>query len=350
MVNGVILLVDAAEGPMPQTKFVLMKALKLGLKPIVIINKVDRPDRRIEEVLSEVFDLFVALEANDDQLDFPVLYASGRNGWATIEPETQGTDLQPLFGLIKDCIPAPKVDKEAPFAMLATILTHDLYVGRVLIGKVYSGTAAIGTAVKSINLKGELIENTKLTKLFGFQGIERINIDVAEAGDIVAIAGIEKSSVSDTICVPSVTEPIKTSPIDPPTMAVTIGVNDSPLSGQEGTKVTSRMILDRLNREAQVNVAITLKISASGEAFEVGGIFPQSCIPCLFINKMEEYNAILGQQQIENIHYTLFLIESYHKNDKVEGLIKKNVQKCYHINCFPPSTCFAVLCTGMSMM
>ncbi|AEI89511.1 MAG: translational GTPase TypA [Candidatus Midichloria mitochondrii] len=272
MVDGVVLLVDASEGPMPQTKFVLMKALKLGLKPIVIINKVDRPDRRINEVLNEIFDLFVSLDATNEQLDFSVLYASGRSGWATTEAEIQGgVDLKPLFEAIKNHIPEPKVDKESPFKMLASILTHDQYVGRVLIGKVYSGSAAIGTAVKSISLSGEVIESTKLTRLFGFQGIERINIEKAEAGDIVAIAGVVKSSVSDTICIPSVNEPITSTPIDPPTMAVTISVNDSPLAGQEGSKVTSRMILNRLEKEAQTNVAITLKISASGEAFEVGG-------------------------------------------------------------------------------
>ncbi|CAG7592838.1 MAG: translational GTPase TypA [Candidatus Midichloria sp.] len=271
MVDGVVLLVDASEGPMPQTKFVLMKALKLGLKSIVIINKVDRPDRRINEVLDEIFDLFISLDATNEQLDFPVFYASGRSGWATTEAEVQGVDLKPLFEAIKNHISEPKVDKEGPFEMLASILTHDQYVGRVLIGKVYSGSAAIGTAVKSINLNGEVIESTKLTKLFGFQGIERINIEKAEAGDIVAIAGVVKSSVSDTICIPSVNEPITSTSIDPPTMAVTISVNDSPLAGQEGSKVTSRMILDRLEKEAQTNVAITLRISASGEAFEVGG-------------------------------------------------------------------------------
>jgi len=271
MVDGVALLVDASEGPMPQTKFVLMKALKLGLKPIVIINKVDRADRRIDEVLNEIFDLFISLDATNDQLDFPVLYASGRNGWAITEPEVQGENLQPLFEAIKNHIKEPDVDGDGAFRMLASILTNDQYVGRILIGKVYSGSASIGTAVKSINLNGEIVETTKLTKLFGFQGIERINIEKAEAGDIVAIAGVMKSSVSDTICVPSVNEPIKSTPIDPPTMAVTISVNDSPLAGQEGSKVTSRMILDRLEKEAQINVAITLKIAPSGEAFEVGG-------------------------------------------------------------------------------
>lgn len=271
MVDGVILLVDASEGAMPQTKFVLSKALKIGLKPIVVINKVDRPDSRISEVLNEVFDLFISLDATEEQLDFPVLYASGRNGWASADPDVKTENLNPLFEVMKRHIPAPNVDKTIPFSMLASILTSDPYVGRILIGKVYSGSAQVGSVVKSINLEGATIENTKLTKLFGFKGIERIPIDIAEAGDIVAIAGIEKTSVADTICAVEVEQPIKSTPIDPPTMAITISVNNSPLAGREGTKVTSRMILDRLSKEAETNVAITLQISENGESFELGG-------------------------------------------------------------------------------
>ena len=271
MVDGVVLLVDASEGPMPQTKFVLSKALQIGLKPIVIINKVDRSDSRIDEVLNEVFDLFIALDATEEQLDFPVLYAVGRDGWASTEPNVIGTDLKPLFDLTKRYVAAPQVDKTTPFTMLASILTADPYVGRILIGKVYSGTAKVGTLVKSINLDGKTIETTKLTKLFGFKGIEKYPIDIAEAGDIVAIAGVEKTSVADTICAPEVINAIASTPIDPPTMAITISVNNSPLAGQDGTKVTSRMILDRLQKEDEINVAITLQISPSGESFEVGG-------------------------------------------------------------------------------
>ncbi len=271
MVDGVILLVDAAEGPMPQTKFVLSKALALGLRPIVVINKVDRPDRRINEVLNEIFDLFISLDANDMQLDFPVLYASGRNGWAIEQDDVIGTDLKPLFDLMKRHVLAPNVDKNASFAMLTSILAADLYVGRILIGKVYSGTAKVGSTVKSINLDGKQVEIGKLTKLFGFKGIERIPIELAEAGDIVAIAGMEKTSVADTICDIAVETPLLSTPIDPPTMAITISVNNSPLAGTEGTKVTSRMILDRLQREAETNVAISLNISNGGESFEVGG-------------------------------------------------------------------------------
>lgn len=271
MVDGVVLLVDSSEGPMPQTKFVLSKALALGLKPIVVINKVDRPDRRISEVLNEVFDLFCALDATEEQLDFPVLYASGRSGWAATEEGVQGTDLEPLFSLVLKHVPAPAVDKDAPFSMLATILSSDPYVGRVLIGKVYSGIATIGSNVKGMSLDGATIENAKLTKLFGFRGIERMPIEEAVAGDIVAIAGLEKTSVADTICEPEFNTPIKSTPIDPPTMAITIGVNTSPLAGTEGKKVTSRMILDRLQREAETNVAISLSIGEGGESFEVGG-------------------------------------------------------------------------------
>lgn len=271
MVDGVVLLVDASEGPMPQTKFVLNKALQLGLKPIVIINKIDRPDSRIDEVINEVFDLFVALDATPEQLDFPILYAVGRQGWAIKNLSDEKINLKPLFNLILAHIPEPNVDKKAPFSMLATILNYDSYVGRVLIGKVYSGIAKVNSPVKTINLKGEAVETSRLTKLFGFKGIERISVEQVEAGDIVAIAGIEKSSVADTICDPAVEVPIKSTPIDPPTMSITIGVNDSPFAGREGTKVTSRMILDRLKKEAETNVAITLNINEKGESFEVGG-------------------------------------------------------------------------------
>jgi len=271
MVDGVVLLVDASEGPMPQTKFVLNKALQLGLNPIVVINKVDRSDSRIEEVINEIFDLFVILNANDAQLDFPILYAVGRDGWATTDLEHEKKDLTPLFELIVKHIPAPHVDDSAPFSMLATILNYDPYVGRILIGKVYSGVAQVNDIVKAINLKGEVVESSRLTKLFGFRGIERIPVTEAVAGDIVAIAGMEKTSVSDTICSTSVEIPITSTPIDPPTMAITISINDSPFAGREGSKVTSRMILERLHREAETNIAITLSINEKGESFEIGG-------------------------------------------------------------------------------
>ncbi|RZI47427.1 translational GTPase TypA [Rickettsiales endosymbiont of Peranema trichophorum] len=272
MVDGALLLVDSSEGPMPQTKFVLNKALQLGLCPIVIINKVDRSDSRVEEVINEVFDLFVALGANERQLDFPILYAVGRDGWATPKLEEKGVDLGPLFEIIIKHVPSPSVHDIKGFSMLATILNYDSYVGRILIGKVYSGEAQVNDGVKAINLRGELVETSKLTKLFGFKGIDRTPIDVIRAGDIIAIAGLGKASVSDTICSADISTPIASTPIDPPTMAITIGVNDSPLAGQEGSKVTSRMILERLQREAEVNVAIALSAAGGkGESFEVGG-------------------------------------------------------------------------------
>lgn len=271
MVDSALLLVDAAEGPMPQTKFVLNKALKLGLKPIVVINKVDRSDARCTEVINEIFDLFAALDATDEQLDFRVVYASGRSGWAALELNDPRENLDPLFDTIRKYVPLPDVKKDAPFAMLATMLESDPYLGRMLTGRVYSGTAKINMPVKAINLKGEVVETARLSKIFSFRGIEKVPTDVIEAGDIVAIAGLSIASVADTICVAEVTEPIKSTPIDPPTMAITISVNDSPLAGTEGTKVTSRMILDRLMKEAETNVAIKVRQAEQKDAFEVGG-------------------------------------------------------------------------------
>lgn len=272
MVDGVVLLVDAAEGPLPQTKFVLGKALKLGLRPIVVINKIDRGDARPDEVLNEVFDLFVGLEASDDQLDFPVVYASGRSGWASLSLEGERTNLDPLFETIISHVPAPKRDIEAPFAMLASIMEYDNYLGRVLTGRIYSGRIKVGAAIKSLSLNGEVIEQCRLTKLLAFDGIKRVPVEEAEAGDIVAIAGIEKSSVADTICDLTNFEPIASTPVDPPTMSVTIGVNDSPLAGRDGgTRLTSRMIRDRLLREAEGNVAICVTEAESKDVFEVAG-------------------------------------------------------------------------------
>ena len=279
MVDGVILLVDSSEGVMPQTKFVLGKALKLGLKPIVVINKVDRQDERCADVLNEIEDLFLLLEANDEQLSFPVLYAVGRDGWATesyseakeiISGRKKG-DLTPLLDLIIDFIPAPQVDINKPFEMLTTILSADNFVGKILIGKVYNGIAKVNSQVKVLDLNGNVKETTKLTKLFGFKGIEKYPIEEAIAGDIVAVAGVESASVSDTICDTSVTTPLKTTPVDPPTMSITISVNDSPFAGQEGKKITSRQILERLKKEEETNVAIKVTVDPNNESFEVGG-------------------------------------------------------------------------------
>ena len=271
MVDGVLLLVDAAEGPLPQTKFVLGKALKLGLRPILVVNKIDRSDARPDEVVNEAFDLFSALDASDAQLDFPILYASGRAGWAVKSLDDKRESLDPLFDLIVNHVEAPDVDKDAPFAMLATILEADPYLGRMLTGRVYSGRAKVGIPIKTLNLKGEVVEQGRLTKLLRFQGIKRVPVTEAEAGDIISIAGIEKSSVSDTIGELTINTPIQSTPIDPPTMAITISVNDSPYAGQEGTKVTSRMIADRLAAEAETNVAISVKQSDNKDSFEVGG-------------------------------------------------------------------------------
>jgi GTP-binding protein len=271
MVDGVVLLVDAAEGPLPQTKFVLTKALKLGLRPMVVINKVDRGDARPVEVVNEVFDLFAALDASEEQLDFPIYYASGRDGWAATSLEAPRETLDPLFDGLIGHVPAPDVDPDAAFAMLASILEYDSFLGRILTGRIYSGTAKVGMPIKALNLKGEVLEQGRLTKLLSFDGIKRVPVEEAVAGDIVAIAGIEKASVADTLGDLTLTSAVPSTPIDPPTMAITISVNDSPLAGQEGTKVTSRMIRERLLREAEGNVAIRVTEAASKDAFEVAG-------------------------------------------------------------------------------
>ncbi len=271
MCDGVILLTDSAEGPLPQTKFVLGKALKLGIKPIVMINKIDRSDARPDDVLNEIFDLFVSLDATDEQLDFPVLYASGRDGWCAESLEAPRENLHPLLDLVMRHVPAPKVDTNAPFSMLATLLSSDPFLGRVLTGKVYSGRPKVNMAVKSMSLDGKTVENFRLTKLFAYRGIDRVPVEEAVAGDIIVVAGMVKTSVADTICDPAVSEPIKTMPIDPPTMAVTITVNDSPYAGTEGKKLTSTMIRERLMQEAETNVAIKVTESSGRDAFDLAG-------------------------------------------------------------------------------
>ena len=270
MVDGVVLLVDASEGPMPQTKFVLGKALKIGLKPIVVINKADKQDARPDEVLDEIFDLFVSLDANDAQLDFPVLYASGRNGWAVKELSDEKKALTPLFELILSYVPEPVCEKDKPFSMLATTLEADKFVGRILTGKIHSGILKVNDAVKVINDSGE-VERTRITKIMAYKGLERVALNEAHAGDIVAVAGIVKGTVADTICAPEVTEAIEAQPIDPPTLAMTFSVNDSPLAGREGDKVTSRMIWDRLQKEAECNIALKISRTETTDAFEVAG-------------------------------------------------------------------------------
>jgi GTP-binding protein len=271
MADGVILLTDAAEGPMPQTKFVLGKALAQGLRPAVIINKVDRPDGRPDEVVDEVFDLFVSLDASDEQLDFPILYASGRDGWCVRELDDARDNLHPLLDLVLEHVPEPNVEPEKPFAMLATLLDSDPYIGRCLTGRVLQGTAKVNESVKAIDLDGKQVETGRLTKLLRFEGTERVPVSEVQAGDLICIAGLTKASVADTICDLSVDQPLQSTPIDPPTMSVTITVNDSPFAGKEGKKVTSTVIRERLLAEAETNVAITFAEGENKDAFEIGG-------------------------------------------------------------------------------
>lgn len=273
MVDGVVLLVDAAEGPMPQTKFVTSKALALGLRPIVVLNKVDKPDAEPDRALDECFDLFANLDATDEQLDFPAMYASGRSGWADMELDGPRRDLSAMFDLIVDHVPAPdqQTQNNDPFSMLATTLGGDPYLGRILTGRVESGSLKAGETIKAIARDGSLIENFRVTKVLAFRGLSQAPIDLAVAGDIVSIAGMSKATVADTLCAQSVTTAIPAQPIDPPTITVTFGINDSPLAGRDGDKVQSRVIRARLLREAESNVAIKVTDAPGGDAFEVAG-------------------------------------------------------------------------------
>lgn len=271
MVDSAIVLVDAAEGPMPQTKFVVSKALKLGLKPIVAINKVDKPDARTQEVINEVFDLFAALDATDEQLDFPILYGSGKQGWMAPSPEgPQDQGLAPMYDLILKHVPEPKVE-EGPFRMIGTLLEANPYLGRIITGRVTSGTAKPNQTIKVLSGDGSTVETGRISKILAFRGIERQPIEEAVAGDIVSIAGLVKGTVADTFCDPSVTEPIKAQPIDPPTVSMTFSVNDSPLAGTEGDKVTTRVIRDRLFKEAEGNVALKIEEAADKDSYIVSG-------------------------------------------------------------------------------
>ena len=273
MVDGVVLLVDAAEGPMPQTKFVTSKALSLGLKPIVVLNKVDKQDAEPDRTLDEVFDLFANLGANDEQLDFPILYASGRSGWADESLEGPRKNLDSLFKLISTHVAQPSQisKRDEPFKMLATTLGGDSFLGRVLTGRIESGTLKTGQNLKAISINNELIENFRVNKILAFRGLKQQAIDTAEAGDIVSLAGMSKATVADTIADQSVEDPIPAQPIDPPTITVTFGINDSPLAGRDGKKVQSRVIRDRLLKECESNVAIKMVDTPGGEAFDVSG-------------------------------------------------------------------------------
>ncbi|MBU1463634.1 MAG: translational GTPase TypA, partial [Alphaproteobacteria bacterium] len=271
MVDGVVLLVDSSEGAMPQTKFVTGKALALGLKPIVVVNKVDRPDERIQEVLDEVFDLFVSLDATDEQLDFPVLYASGRNGYANEDASMRSGTLTPLFQKIVDHVPPPALDVDAPFTFLVTLLDRDNFLGRVLTGRVTSGKVRANQAIHALDMDGKIIETGRASKIMAFRGLDRVPVEEAQAGDIISLAGLAVATVANTIADVSVTEPIQAQPIDPPTLSMRFAVNDSPMAGREGSKVTSRMIRDRLEREAESNVAIKVTESEDKDSFEVAG-------------------------------------------------------------------------------
>ncbi|MDA8919230.1 translational GTPase TypA [Candidatus Pelagibacter sp.] len=271
MADGALLLIDSAEGVMPQTKFVLAKALKQGLKPIVVINKLDKADQRANEVLDETFDLFVSLDANEEQLDFPVLYASGRSGWASKEVDGPRENLHPLLDLIMEHVKPADLDKTKPFAMLSTLLYADSFLGRSLVGRISQGTAKANQPIKAINLKGEKVDEGKLTKIFRYEGTKKVPIEIGEAGDIVVIAGLEKANVADTICDPEVNDPIHATPIDPPTMSITVSVNSSPLAGTEGKKLTSTQIRDRLVTEAENNVGITFSQNTNVDSFVISG-------------------------------------------------------------------------------
>ncbi len=271
MVDGAIVLVDAAEGALPQTKFVLTKALARGIKPIVVVNKVDRQDARPDEVHTEMFDLFAALGANDEQLDFPTLFASGRQGWADTELEGARKDLSPLYDMVLSHVPSPSCDKDKPFAMVASILEADPFLGRVLTGRVEQGRARTNMPVRVLRADGSVVETGRLTKLLSFRGLERVPADEVEAGDIVAIAGLSEATIPETIASPEVTAALPAIPVDPPTLSMTFRLNDGPLGGREGKKVTSRQIRDRLFKEVEGNVAIRVTDSPESEAFEVAG-------------------------------------------------------------------------------
>ena len=270
MVDGAIVLVDAAEGPMPQTKFVVGKALKIGLRPIVAINKVDKHDARPDEVINEVFDLFAALDATDDQLDFPILYGSAKQGWMGLSPDAPQDGMAPLFDLVLKHVPPPTVE-DGPFRMLGTLLEANPYLGRIVTGRVFSGSIKSNAPVKVLDRKGGIVEQGRVSKILAFRGIERVPVDVAEAGDIVAIAGLSKFNVADTLAAPESNEPLQAQPIDPPTLSMTFLVNDSPLAGTEGDKVTSRVIRDRLYKEAEGNVALRVEDSPGSDAYIVSG-------------------------------------------------------------------------------
>jgi GTP-binding protein len=298
MVDSCLLLVDAAEGPMPQTKFVLGKALRLGLRPIVVINKVDKPEQRADEVLNEIFDLFAALDADEGQLDFPHLYTSAKQGWAARELSDPRESMAPLFDLILSHVPAPEADPEGPFRMLATTLEANPYLGRLLTGRITSGRLKANATLKALSRDGELIETTRVTKILGFRGLERLPVEEAEAGDIVALAGFAKATVADTLCDPAVVQALPAQAIDPSTIAMTFSVNDGPYAGQDGSKVTSRQIWERLRREAEGNVAIRVRESEERDAFEVAGRGELQLAVLIETMRREGYEVCVGRPRV----------------------------------------------------
>ena len=271
MVDGVLVLVDASEGTMPQTKFVLGKALRLGLKPIVVVNKVDKPDQRAFAVQDEMFDLFTVLDANEEQLDFPTLFASAKNGWAADDPATPTSNMNSLFERVIEHVPAPTIETDENFRMLVTTMEYDPFLGRILTGRITSGSIKPNSIVKSLTIDGELKEESRITKVLAFRGLERVPLEKASAGDIIALAGLSKTTVADTILDPAANTPLHAEKIDPPTIAVTFAINDSPLAGLDGDKVTSRVLRDRLHREAEGNISISVSETAEKDAFEVSG-------------------------------------------------------------------------------
>ena len=299
MVDGVVILVDAAEGALPQTKFVSGKALKLGLKPIVVINKVDRPDARPDEVHEEVFDLFVALEATDEQLDFPILYASGRQGWASKTLDGEQKDLAPLFDLICEYVPAPKVEENKPFSMLVTMIESNPYLGRVVTGRITTGSVKTNMALKSLSIDSSAVENFRASKILAFRGIEREPLDEAHAGDIISIAGMtQATSVTNTVCDPAVTEALPAIPIDPPTISMSFAVNNGPFAGTEGTKVTSRMIRERLFKEAESNVAMKVLDGQTSDTFEVFGRGELQMSVLIETMRREGFELMIGRPRV----------------------------------------------------
>ncbi|SFZ85322.1 GTP-binding protein [Devosia enhydra] len=332
MVDGVVILVDAAEGPMPQTKFVLGKALAQGLRPIVAINKIDRPDERHLEVLEEIFDLFIALDASPEQLDFPVLYGAAKHGWMSAQPEGPKESLAPLLDKVIEYVPEPKVE-EGPFRMLVTTIERNPFLGRVLTGRVFSGSVKAGDAIHSLGRDGKEVEKGRVSKVLAFRGLERTPVDVAEAGDIVAIAGLETTTVADTLTIPSVNTPLPSLPIDPPTLSVTFRINDGPLAGREGDKVQSRVIRERLMREAEGNVAIKITEGEDNDSFEVAGRGELQLAVLIENMRREGFELTIGRprvvireengQKLEPIEEVIIDVDDEHSGVVVQKLTER---------------------------